>query len=75
MIVLILSPEYSSIKVVPNKQQMFSQDPWQCDHIKRFLKVLGNIFAYKSRPTTLVTFWAISCKKCVATFWAIFREN
>ena len=46
----------------------------QCDQIGRFLQVIGNKESHKSKPNILVTFWAISFKKCVATFWAILGK-
>ena len=52
----------------------------QCDQIGRFLQVLGNKLSHKSSQNILVTFWlflimSLLCKKCVATFWAIFGRK
>ena len=51
----------------------------QCDQIWRFLKIVGNNFACKSSPKTLVTFWAIlkvtlHGKTAVTSIWATFRD-
>ena len=53
----------------------------QCDQIGRFMKVLGNRFACKSSPTSMVTFWAILksltlCKKnCCAIYLGNFWKH
>ena len=48
----------------------------QCDQIGRFLQVLGNKLSHK---VALIIWWFLGyflkCKKCVATFWAIFGKG
>ena len=74
MKVVLFIPSWHSEKVFEGKCQI------QYDQIGQFLKVLGNEFAYKCIPKTLVTFWAILkrstlCKNCCGIYLGKFWKH